>query len=120
MRSRRRLRRLVSIAVSPPGGGPSLEFAIGTGRVGVPLRERGVLVAGIELSEPMLAVLRSKADEGTIPVVVGDMATATAPGVGGLTLVYLVYNTLSNLLTQDEQIECFATRPTISRQAGAS
>src|SRR5262245_63558289 len=62
------------------GGGPALEFAIGTGRVGVPLAERGVPVTGIELSRPMVDVLRTKADEATIPVVVGDMATATAPG----------------------------------------
>ncbi|MEV7099570.1 methyltransferase domain-containing protein [Amycolatopsis sp. NPDC051045] len=83
-------------------GGRVLEFAIGTGRVAVPLAERGVSVTGIELSEPMLARLRAKA---AIPVVAGDMATATAPG--RFSLVYLVYNTISNLLTQDEQVECF-------------
>lgn len=88
-------------------GGPALEFAIGTGRVGVPLRESGTPVTGIELSEPMLAVLRTKADGQQIPVVVGDMATATAPGAGDFTLVYLVYNTISNLQTQDAQVECF-------------
>jgi SAM-dependent methyltransferase len=87
------------------GGGAALEFAIGTGRVAVPLAERGVPVTGIELSRPMLAQLRTKVDEATIPVVVGDMATATVPG--DFTLVYLVYNTISNLLTQDEQVECF-------------
>ncbi|EOD69695.1 class I SAM-dependent DNA methyltransferase [Amycolatopsis vancoresmycina] len=83
-------------------GGRALEFAIGTGRIAVPLAERGVPVAGIELSEPMLARLRAKA---AIPVVTGDMATATAPG--RFSLVYLVYNTISNLLAQDEQVECF-------------
>ncbi|WP_432060949.1 class I SAM-dependent DNA methyltransferase [Streptomyces sp. S1] len=87
------------------GDGRALEFAIGTGRVGVPLRERGVPVVGIELSEHMAAVLRRKADEDTLPVVIGDMATTTVPG--GFALVYLVYNTISNLLTQDEQVECF-------------
>ncbi|MFC8721897.1 class I SAM-dependent DNA methyltransferase [Kitasatospora sp. NPDC057198] len=87
------------------GDGRALEFAIGTGRVGVPLRERGVPVAGIELSEHMAAVLRRKADEDTLPVTIGDMATTAVPG--GFTLVYLVYNTISNLLTQDEQVECF-------------
>jgi SAM-dependent methyltransferase len=87
------------------GDGPALEFAIGTGRVGVPLRERGVPVAGIELSEHMAAVLRRKVDEDTLPVVIGDMATTVVPGE--FTLVYLVYNTISNLLTQDEQVECF-------------
>ncbi|MFF2716808.1 class I SAM-dependent DNA methyltransferase [Streptomyces sp. NPDC058011] len=87
------------------GEGRALEFAIGTGRVGVPLRERGVPVAGIELSEPMAAVLRRKIGEETLPVTIGDMATTVVPGE--FTLVYLVYNTISNLLTQDEQVECF-------------
>ncbi|MFI8191569.1 class I SAM-dependent methyltransferase [Streptomyces sp. NPDC085946] len=86
-------------------GGAALEFAIGTGRVAVPLAERGVPVTGIELSRPMVERLRTKADEATIPVVVGDMATAVAPGE--YTLVYLVYNTISNLLTQAEQVACF-------------
>jgi len=61
-------------------GGRVLEFAVGTGRVAVPLAARGVPVAGIELSRPMIAQLRRKADERVVPVVVGDMATATAPG----------------------------------------
>ncbi|MGW4665374.1 class I SAM-dependent methyltransferase [Streptosporangium sandarakinum] len=86
-------------------GGRALEFAVGTGRVAVPLAERGVPVTGIELSAPMIDRLRTKADETTIPVIVGDMATAVAPGK--YTLVYLVYNTISNLLTQAEQVECF-------------
>ncbi len=86
-------------------GGAALEFAIGTGRVAVPLAERGVRVTGIELSGPMVEQLRTKADEATIPVVMGDMATTRAPGT--YSLVYLVYNTISNLLTQAEQVECF-------------
>jgi SAM-dependent methyltransferase len=87
------------------GDGRALELAIGTGRVGVPLAERGVPVAGIELSTAMVDVLRTKVDEIGLPVVVGDMATARAPGE--FSLVYLVYNTISNLQTQDEQVECF-------------
>ncbi|MFJ1967525.1 class I SAM-dependent DNA methyltransferase [Streptomyces sp. NPDC087903] len=87
------------------GDGAALEFAIGTGRVAVPLAARGVPVTGIELSLPMVEQLRTKADEATIPVVVGDMATTVAPG--RFSLVYLVYNTISNLLTQAEQVECF-------------
>lgn len=87
------------------GDGRALEFAIGTGRVGIPLRERGVPVVGIELSEHMAAVLRRKIDEDTLPVVIGDMATTVVPGE--FALVYLVYNTITNLLTQDEQVECF-------------
>jgi SAM-dependent methyltransferase len=93
--------RLVGLA----DGGRVLELAIGTGRVAVPLSERGVPVAGIELSTPMVEQLRTKADEATIPVVVGDMATARAPGE--FSLVYLVFNTISNLLTQAEQVACF-------------
>ncbi|SCL62340.1 class I SAM-dependent methyltransferase [Micromonospora chersina] len=93
--------RLAALA----GDGRALEFAVGTGRVAVPLAERGVPVTGIELSAPMVEQLRTKVDEATIPVVVGDMATATAPGE--YTLVYLVYNTISNLLDQAEQVACF-------------
>jgi len=93
--------RLVALAE----GGRALELAIGTGRVAVPLAERGVPVVGIELSRPMVDQLLTKVDQATIPVVVGDMATATAPGE--FSLVYLVFNTISNLLTQEEQVECF-------------
>jgi hypothetical protein len=87
--------RLAALA----GPGPVLEFAIGTGRVAVPLAARGVRVAGIELSGPMIEQLRKKADEAMIPVVRGDMASADAPP-GNYRLVYLVFNTISNLLTQ--------------------
>ena len=87
------------------GGGRALEFAIGTGRVAVPLSERGVDVTGIELSGPMIDQLRTKVDEATLPVVHGDMATASAPGP--FSLVYLVFNAVSNLLTQSEQVACF-------------
>ena len=86
-------------------GGRALEFAIGTGRVALPLAERGVPVAGIELSGPMIARLRQKAGDIAIPVVQGDMVTATVSGA--FSLVYLVFNTISNLLTQAEQIACF-------------
>ncbi|GEL98229.1 class I SAM-dependent methyltransferase [Cellulomonas terrae] len=86
-------------------GGRALELAIGTGRVAVPLAECGVPVTGIELSPHMVEQLRTKVDEDTIPVVLGDMATATAPGE--FRLVYLVFNTIANLLTQEEQVACF-------------
>lgn len=85
------------------GGGPALELAIGTGRVGVALHAAGVPVTGIELSEPMAARLRAKTEE--IPVVIGDMATTRVEGQ--FSLVYLVYNTITNLLTQDAQVACF-------------
>lgn len=93
--------RLVELA----DGGPALELAIGTGRVAVPLSEHGVPVSGVEMSRPMLDRLRAKVDEGSIPVVLGDMATARVPGA--FSLVYLVFNTISNLLTQAEQVACF-------------
>ncbi|MDO5663326.1 MAG: class I SAM-dependent methyltransferase, partial [Brachybacterium sp.] len=86
-------------------GGRAVEFAIGTGRIAIPLREAGVEVAGIELSEPMIARLRGTADETTVPVVHGDMTTASAGE--GFSLAYLVFNTIANLLTQEEQVECF-------------
>ncbi len=90
-------------------GGPVLEFAIGTGRVGLPLAGRGLAVAGIELSTAMVARLRAKpgGDEGSLPIVIGDMATAEAPGAGSFRLVFLVFNSLMNLTTQDAQIDCF-------------
>ena len=87
------------------GVGRALELAVGTGRVAVALAARGVPVAGIELSQPMVDRLRAKVDAATIPVVVGDMATATVPGE--FSLVYLVFNTLGNLRTQEEQVACF-------------
>jgi SAM-dependent methyltransferase len=87
------------------GSGAALEFAIGTGRVAVPLAARGVPVSGIELSEPMVAQLRRKVDQATVPVITGDMATTQVPGE--FSLVYLVFNSISNLRTQQEQVECF-------------
>lgn len=87
------------------GGGRALEFAIGTGRVAIPLSERGVPVAGVELSQPMVDQLRTKVDADVIEVAMGDMATTRVPG--GFALVYLVFNTISNLLSQSEQVACF-------------
>jgi SAM-dependent methyltransferase len=87
------------------GTGRALELAVGTGRVAVPLVARGVPVVGIELSEPMVAQLRRKVGAATLPVAVGDMATTRVSGE--FALVYLVFNTLGNLRTQSEQVECF-------------
>lgn len=109
----------VDLLADLAGDGAALEFAIGTGRIGVPLSRRGVPVSGIELAEPMVDVLRRKADAETIPVVVGDMASATAPGVGRFALVYLVYNTIGNLRTQAEQVACFGNAARHLRPAGA-
>lgn len=86
-------------------GGPALEFAIGTGRVAIPLLERGIPVSGIEIAPAMVEQLRTKVEAEKLPVVVGDMTTATAPG--RFSLVFLIFNGISNVLTQDEQIACF-------------
>ncbi len=95
----------VELLAELAGDGPVLELAVGTGRVAVPLAARGVPVTGIELSEPMVAQLRRKVDEAALPVVVGDMATTTV--AGEFALVYLVWNTIANLRTQEEQVACF-------------
>lgn len=95
----------VDFLVDLAGDGPALELAVGTGRVAVPLARRGVRVAGIELSQPMVDQLRGKASDEEIPVAVGDMATTRVHG--SFTLVYLVFNTLGNLRTQAEQVQCF-------------
>ncbi|MEU5695848.1 class I SAM-dependent methyltransferase [Actinosynnema sp. NPDC020468] len=86
-------------------GGRALEFASGTGRIAVPLARHGVPVTGVELSTAMTDRLRAKIDQDTLPVVVGDMSTTVVPG--DFSLVYLVYNTISNLRTQADQVECF-------------
>ncbi len=95
----------VDFLVDLAGDGRALELAIGTGRVGIPLRQHGVPVHGIELSEAMVRELRRRSGYDTIAVTSGDMATARVPGT--FRLVYLVYNTITNLLTQDEQVACF-------------
>jgi SAM-dependent methyltransferase len=87
------------------GDGAALELGIGTGRVALPLSERGVRVAGIDLSEPMVARLRAKPGGDAIDVAIGDFATTHVPGT--FRLAYLVFNTIGNLTTQDAQVACF-------------
>jgi SAM-dependent methyltransferase len=87
------------------GAGPVAEFAVGTGRVALPLRARGVDVRGIEFSQPMVDELRRKPGGADVPVQVGDMATTRLPGE--FSLVYLVFNTIGNLLAQEQQSACF-------------
>ena len=87
------------------GTGAALEFGIGTGRIALPLSRRGVRVHGIELSEPMITQLRALDAASNIGVTLGDFATATVDGT--FSLVYLLRNTITNLTTQDEQVECF-------------
>jgi len=99
----------VDFLAQAAAGGSALEFAIGTGRVALPLAARGVHVSGIELSTAMVAQLRAKegGDEASIPVVIGDMASTRVDGAGSFDLVYLVFNTITNLTAQDAQVECF-------------
>jgi SAM-dependent methyltransferase len=95
----------VDLLATLAGDAPALEFAIGTGRIALPLRRRGVAVSGIEFSAPMVDQLRAKPEGDLIDVAIGDMATTRVPGVFGL--VYLVFNTIMNVTTQDEQVAVF-------------
>jgi SAM-dependent methyltransferase len=99
------LARTTGFLAELAGGGRALELAIGTGRVAVPLAERGVPVAGIELSPYMLERLRAKPGADGIQVVEGDMAADRVDGE--FSLVYLVFNTITNLRSQEEQVACF-------------
>ena len=88
----------------PFASGGALELAIGTGRIAVPLAERGVRVAGIDFSPDMVARLRQKTDE--ITVAIGDMSTTRVEGT--FSLVYIVFNSINNVTTQDGQVDAFA------------
>jgi SAM-dependent methyltransferase len=88
-----------------PGPGSALELGIGTGRIALPLSQRGVLVHGIDLSAAMVARLRAKPGAGQVTTIIGDFATATAGRA--FRLAYLVYNTINNLTSQDDQVNCF-------------
>jgi SAM-dependent methyltransferase len=87
------------------GDGAALELGIGTGRIALPLSQRGVPVHGIDLSPAMVERLRAKVGADDIGVTIGDFATTRVEGT--FRLAYLVYNTITNLTTQDEQVECF-------------
>jgi SAM-dependent methyltransferase len=96
----------VELLADLAGDGAALEFAVGTGRVALPLAARGIPVSGIELSTPMAARLRAKDEAHRIEVTIGDMATTRVDGT--FRLVYLVFNGIGLLTTQDEQVACFA------------
>ncbi len=85
--------------------GNVLEFAIGTGRIALPLSDRNVKVHGIDISEPMLKRFKNKPNAEKIEVTIGDIAKTRVPGT--FRLVYLVFNTIMNLTSQDEQVACF-------------
>jgi ubiquinone/menaquinone biosynthesis C-methylase UbiE len=87
------------------GDGAALEFAIGTGRIALPLAQRGVPVKGIDSSQAMLDQLRDKPGAAQVEASVGDMAATRVPGE--FSLVYLVFNTIFNLVTQEGQVACF-------------
>ena len=95
----------VSFLAGLARSGTALELGIGTGRLAVPMRQRGIRVHGIELSPAMAARLREKPGADGIGVTIGDFATAKVSGTFGL--AYLVRNTIMNLTTQDAQVECF-------------
>ena len=87
------------------GGRPALELAIGNGRIALPLVERGVEVAGVDTSQPMLDLIRRHPRGHEVRVQLGDMTTDAPEGSYGL--VFLVYNTIGNVLTQDGQVAVF-------------
>jgi SAM-dependent methyltransferase len=86
-------------------GGAALELGIGTGRIALPLARRGVPVHGIDISGPMLERLRAKPGADAVGITVGDFATTRVDAT--FRLAYLVYNTITNLTTQDDQVACF-------------
>jgi SAM-dependent methyltransferase len=96
----------VDLLAGLAGTGAALEMAVGTGRIALPLAARGVPVSGIELSPDMVAQLRCKPGGDAIPVTIGDMTTTRVEG--DFRLVYLLYNTIGNVETQDRQVACFA------------
>ena len=96
---------VIDLLVELAGSGRALELGIGTGRIALPLAQRGVPVHGIELSKAMVARLRAKPGGEDIAVTIGDFATTTVDGT--FTAAYLVFNTIMNLTTQAAQIACF-------------
>ena len=96
---------VVDLLVELAAGGRALELGIGTGRIALPLAQRGVPVHGIELSQAMAARLRAKPGGDEIGVTIGDFATTTVDGT--FSVAYLVFNTIMNLTTQAEQVACF-------------
>jgi len=101
----REVEPVVELLAELAGEGAALELGIGTGRIALPLVERGVPVHGIDLSPDMVAQLRAKPGGEEIPVAIGDFATTTVEGA--FSLAYLVFNTINNLTTQQAQLACF-------------
>lgn len=108
--------RTVDLLADLAGDGAALELAIGTGRIAVPLAQRGVPVHGIELSRAMAARIAGKPGAEGVGVTIGDMTTTRVPGE--FSLVYLVFNTISNVTTQDGQVDVFRNAATHLRPGG--
>ena len=96
---------MVDVLQDLADGGPVLEFAVGTGRIAAPLAARGVAVSGIELSRAMAARIAGKPSGSEVGVTIGDMTTTRV--AGEFSLAYLVFNTISNVTTQDGQVDVF-------------
>ena len=101
------IRETVDVLAALAGAGPALELGIGTGRIAIPLADRGIRVSGIDLSRAMVKRLRAKPGGRDLDVTIGDFATATVGEAGTFSLAYLVFNTILNLTTQAAQVECF-------------
>lgn len=100
------IRRTVDLLQELAGDGAAMEFAVGTGRIALPLAARGVPVWGVDSSTPMVRRLREKDEDGLVTVTTGDMTTTRVAAT--FRLVYLVFNGIGNLTTQDAQVACFA------------
>jgi SAM-dependent methyltransferase len=107
---------MVDVLEDLADGGPVLEFAVGTGRIAAPLAARGAAVSGIELSRAMAARIAGKPGGASVAVTIGDMTTTRA--AGQFSLVYLVFNTISNVTTQDGQVDVFCNAAAHLRQGG--
>jgi hypothetical protein len=95
----------VAFLAALAGAGPALELAIGTGRIALPLAATGIRVDGIDFSEPMVAKLREKPCGADLTVVIDDFCNVAVDG--SYPLVYIVFNSLFNVLSQDDQVRCF-------------
>jgi SAM-dependent methyltransferase len=106
----------VQVLADMASGGPVLEFAVGTGRIAAPLAARGVRVKGIELSRAMAARITNKPGGEAVEVTIGDITSTRV--TGQFSLVYLVFNTISNVTTQDGQVAVFCNAAAHLRPGG--
>jgi SAM-dependent methyltransferase len=110
-------RAAVAFLAHLAGPGPALELAIGTGRIALPLAARGIRVDGVDISLAMVDQLRAKPGGDQLSVTIGDFADVPVPGT--YRLIFVVWNTLFNLLTQDDQVPCFENVATHLTDDGA-